>query len=326
MATARKLRTGSPILRLVTVRLIWTVAILLGVSVVAFVLMRALPGDFAIAAAGSQFVQADVLEATRRELGLDRPLWQQYLRWLGDALRGDLGNSFLTRRPVMAEIGPRFVVTAQLTLIAGVMALLIGGTTGLLSARLRGRADGIVRMINGFSLAVPNFVVATLIVLMAGLYFPFLNLFNYTPFLVDPVANIGGLLLPGLCLALAVSVTVSENTRAAVLEVSSQDFVMVARAKGLRPGRVLRNYLVRNALTPVITITGLQVATLLGGSILIETIFAIPGMGQYLFDSITSRDYPVIQAIVLLSAAVVVFVNLLVDIAYAKADARVRYE
>jgi len=326
VATARKLRTGSPILRLVTVRFIWTVAILFGVSVITFVLMRALPGDFAIAAAGAQFVQADVLEATRRELGLDLPLWQQYLRWLGDALQGDLGNSFLTRRPVMAEIGPRFVVTAQLTLIAAIMALLIGGTTGLLSARLRGRADGVVRMINGVSLAVPNFVVATLVVLMAGLYFPFLNLFNYTPFLVDPVANIGGLLLPALCLSLAVSVTVSENTRAAVLEVSSQDFVMVARAKGLRPGWVLRNYLVRNALTPVITVTGLQVATLLGGSILIETIFAIPGMGQYLFDSITSRDYPVIQAIVLLSAAVVVFVNLLVDIAYAKADARVRYE
>jgi peptide/nickel transport system permease protein len=164
------------------------------------------------------------------------------------------------------------------------------------------------------------------VVLMAGLYFPFLNLFNYTPFLVDPIANIGGLLLPALCLSLAVSVTVSENTRAAVLEVSSQDFVMVARAKGLRRGWVLRNYLVRNALTPVITVTGLQIAVLLGGSILIETIFAIPGMGQYLFDSITSRDYPVIQAIVLLSAAVVVFVNLLVDIAYAKADARVRYE
>lgn len=293
---------------------------------ITFVLMRALPGDFAVAAAGAQFVQADVLEATRRELGLDLPIWQQYLRWLGDALRGDLGNSFLTRRPVMSEIGPRFVVTAQLTLIAAVMALLIGGTTGLLSARLRGRADGIVRLINGVSLAVPNFVVATLVVLMAGLYFPFLNLFNYTPFLVDPIANIGGLLLPALCLSLAVSVTVSENTRAAVLEVSSQDFVMVARAKGLRRGWVLRNYLVRNALTPVITVTGLQIAVLLGGSILIETIFAIPGMGQYLFDSITSRDYPVIQAIVLLSAAVVVFVNLLVDIAYAKADARVRYE
>ncbi|MCL4187804.1 MAG: ABC transporter permease [Rhodobacteraceae bacterium] len=326
MATARTPRSGSPILRLVAVRLVWTAAILLGVSVVAFVLMRALPGDFAIAAAGAQFVQAEVLEAIRREFGLDQPVWVQYLRWLGEALQGDLGRSFVTRRPVTSEIGPRFVVTAQLTLIAALMALAIGGTTGLLSARLRGQTDWVVRLVNGLSLAVPNFVVATLIVLMAGLYFPFLNLFNYTPFLADPLANIGSLLLPALCLALAVSVTVSENTRAAVLEVSSQDFVMVARAKGLRPRRVLGSYLLRNALTPVITVTGLQVASLLGGSILIETIFAIPGMGQYLFDSITSRDYPVIQAIVLLAAAVVVFVNLLVDIAYARADARVRYE
>ncbi|MCB2001442.1 MAG: ABC transporter permease, partial [Rhodoferax sp.] len=121
-----------------------------------------------------------------------------------------------------------------------------------------------------------------------------------------------------------VSVTISENTRAAVLEVSSQDFVMVARAKGLGAGTVLRDYLIRNALTPVITVTGLQLAQLLGGSILIETIFTIPGMGQYLFDSITSRDYPVIQAIVLVAAGVVVLVNMLVDIAYARADARVK--
>jgi len=326
LAVARRPRRGSPILRLVAVRLVWTVAILLGVSVVAFALMRALPGDFAVAAAGAQFVQAEVLEAVRRELGLDQPLWVQYLRWLGDALQGDFGQSFLTRRPVTSEIGPRFVVTAQLTLVAGVMALVLGGTTGLLSARLRGRADWAVRLINGLSLAVPNFVVATLVVLFAAIYFPFLNLFNYTPFRVDPIANIGSLLLPGLCLALAVSVTISENTRAAVLEVASQDFVMVARAKGLRPGRVLGHYLLRNALTPIITVTGLQIASLLGGSILIETIFTIPGMGQYLFDSITSRDYPVIQAIVLLAAAVVVLVNLLVDVAYARADARVSYD
>jgi peptide/nickel transport system permease protein len=326
LAAARKPRRGSPILRLVAVRLVWTAAILLGVSVVAFVLMRALPGDFAIAAAGAQFVPAEVLEAIRREFGLDQPVWVQYLRWLGDALQGDLGQSFVTRKPVTSEIGPRFVVTAQLTAVAAVMALLIGGTTGLISARLRGRADWAVRLINGFSLAVPNFVVATLVVLFAAISFPFLNLFNYTPFRVDPLANIGSLLLPGLCLALAVSVTISENTRAAVLEVSSQDFVMVARAKGLRPGRVLWHYLLRNALTPIITVTGLQVASLLGGSILIETIFTIPGIGQYLFDSIVNRDYPVIQAIVLLAAAVVVFMNLLVDIAYAKADARVRYE
>lgn len=326
MPKARRPRRGSPILRLVAGRLVWTAAILFGVSVVAFVLMRALPGDFVVASTGAQFVAPEVLETLRRELGLDRPLWQQYAAWLGDALRGDLGNSFVTRRAVLSEIGPRFVVTAQLTFLAALMALAIGATTGLISARLRGRADWAVRLINGFSLAVPNFVVATLIVLFAGLYLPFLNLFNYTPFRVDPLANIASLLLPALCLALAVSVVISENTRAAVLEVSSQDYVMVARAKGLRPGRVLRNYLVRNALTPVITVTGLQVASLLGGSILIETIFAIPGLGQYLFDSITSRDYPVIQAIVLLAAAVVVLVNLLVDIAYAKADARLRYE
>jgi peptide/nickel transport system permease protein len=309
--------------RLILIRLALAVPILLGVSIAAFILVRLLPGDFAQTAAGVTDVSAATLDLMRHNLGLDRPIWAQYLLWLGHALGGDLGTSFATKRPVTSEIFPRLAVTFELTLIAALMAMAMGVATGLASARLRGRADWAVRVWNGFILAIPNFVVATLIVLLAGLYFPQIGIFNYTPFFTDPVANIGSLLLPGLSLALAVSVTVSENTRAAVLEIAAQDFVMVARAKGLRPRSVLWNYLVRNALTPVITVTGLRVASLLGGSILIETIFAIPGMGQYLFDSITSRDYPVIQAIVLVTAAIVVLVNVLVDIAYIRADARV---
>jgi peptide/nickel transport system permease protein len=298
--------------------------ILLGVSFVAFMLMRALPGDFAIAAAGSQSVAPEVLEAIRRDLGLDRPLLAQYLSWLGNALRGDLGTSFVTRQPVLGELLDRLIVTFQLTAIAAVIAMVMGTVTGLASARLRGVTDWCVRLYNGVMLAVPNYVIATLIVLLAGLYFPQISIFGYTPFLENPLANLGSLLLPAISLALAVSVTISENTRAAVLEVSNQDFVMVARAKGLAPRTILRDYLVRNALTPVITAAGLKIAALLGGSILVETIFAIPGMGQYLFDSINSRDYPVIQAIVLVAAAIVVLVNTLVDIAYARADARVK--
>jgi peptide/nickel transport system permease protein len=312
--------------RMVLIRLAWTVPILFGVSVAAFVLMRALPGDFAQAAAGTTAVTPEALDAIRHSLGVDRPIWEQYFNWLGQALTGDFGTSFVTKRPVMGELLPRLAVTAELTVIAAIIAMVFGAFTGLASARLRGRTDWIVRGINGFFLAVPNFVVATLIVLLVGLYFPTLGIFNFTPFFTNPLGNIGSLLLPALSLALAVSVTISENTRAAVLEVSSQDFVMVAWAKGLRSRTVLRNYLVKNALTPVITVTGLQLAALLGGSILIETIFTVPGMGQYLFDSITNRDYPVIQAIVLVAATIVLLVNVLVDIAYARVDARVSYE
>jgi peptide/nickel transport system permease protein len=308
--------------RVIVVRSMWMGAILLGVSFVSFVLMRALPGDFVLAAAGAQMLQPDVLDAMRRNLGLDRPLIEQYLSWLGAALHGDLGTSFVTRQPVLHELWPRFLVTLELTLIAAVIGLVMGVGTGLVSARRRGTADWIVRLYNGLILAVPNFVVGTLIVLLVGLYFPELAVLSYVPFRDDPIGNISGLILPAVALALATSVTISENTRAAVLEVSNQDFVMVARAKGLLPRTILWNYLMRNALTPIITVTGLQVATLLGGSILVETIFAIPGMGQYLFDSITSRDYPAIQAIVLVAAACVVGVNSLADIAYAHADAR----
>ncbi len=313
-------------IRMVAVRLLLTAPILLGVSIVAFVLMRALPGDFAQASAGTSTISAEALDTIRRSLGLDLPMWQQYLGWLGAALSGDLGVSFTLRTPVASEIFPRLAVTAELTLIAGLMAGLMGVTTGLLSARLRGMTDWVVRGWNSLLLAVPNFVIATLIVLLFGLYFPSVGIFNYVAFARDPSGNIASLLLPALSLALTVSVTVSENTRAAVLEVSSQDYVMVAKSKGLRPRAILRDYLVRNALTPVVTVTGLQLAALLGGSILIETIFTIPGMGQYLFDSIASRDYPAIQAIVLVASTIVLLMNVLVDIAYARVDARVSYD
>jgi peptide/nickel transport system permease protein len=312
-------------IRVVLVRLAWMMPILLGVSLVAFTLMRALPGDFAQAAAGTNTLSPEALQTIRRDLGLDRPIWAQYLQWLGQLARGDLGTSFVTAKPVLGELLPRLAVTFELTLLAGLMAMVLGVGSGLASARLRGRTDWLVRGINALWLAIPNFVVATLIVLLAGLYFPGLGIFNYVPFFDNPIDNLGSLVLPALSLALTVSVTISENTRAAVLEVAGQDFVMVARAKGLRSGAVLRDYLIRNALTPVITVTGLQLAQLLGGSILIETIFTIPGMGQYLFDSITIRDYPVIQAIVLVAAVIVLLVNVLVDVAYARADARVSY-
>ena len=312
--------------RLVLIRLAWMLPILFGVSVVAFVLMRALPGDFAQASAGTTELAPEALNIIRRDMGLDRPVWEQYLRWLGKLLKGDFGDSFTTHKPVLGELLPRLAVTAELTLMAGLMAMAMGASSGLASARLRGRTDWLVRGINGLFLAVPNFVVATLIVLLAGLYFPEVGIFNYTPFLTDPLGNLGSMLLPAFSLALAVSVTISENTRAAVLEVSSQDFVMVARAKGLRPSTILRQYLVRNALTPIITVTGLQLASLLGGSILIETIFTIPGMGQYLFDAVSSRNYPVVQAIVLVAATIVLLVNVLVDVAYARVDARVSYD
>jgi peptide/nickel transport system permease protein len=313
-------------IRMVAGRLALTLPILLGVSIVAFVLMRALPGDFAQASAGTTAISAEALDTIRRNLGLDLPVWRQYLAWLGAALAGDLGTSFVTHRPILGEILPRLAVTAELTFIAGLMALALGVCTGLASARLRGRTDWAVRGLNSLLLAVPNFVIATLIVLLFGLYFPTVGIFDYVAFAADARANLASLMLPALSLALTVSVTISENTRAAVLEVSSQDYVMVAKAKGLHPRAILGNYLVRNALTPVITVAGLQLAALLGGSILIETIFTIPGMGQYLFDSIASRDYPAIQAIVLVSASIVLLVNVLVDIAYARVDARVSYD
>lgn len=220
---------------MILVRLALTVPILLGVSIIAFGLMRALPGDFVLAAAGTTSVSDEVIATMRASLGLDRPIWEQYGIWFGNALTGDLGYSFATKKSVASELLPRLAVTAELTLMAGLLAMLMGVTTGLASARLRGRTDWAVRGLNSLLLAVPNFVIATLIVLLFGLYFPTIGIFNYVPFAKDPLGNIGSLLLPALSLALTVSVTISENTRAAVLEVSSQDYVMVARARACSP-------------------------------------------------------------------------------------------
>lgn len=313
--------------RLVLTRVLLAVPILLGVSVVAFVLMRALPGDYAQVQAGvTSEVSEETLESIRRSLGLDIPLWQQYLGWLGDALQGDLGSSFARKTSVTAEIAERLGVTLELTLIAVVMAIFLGVTTGLLSARLRGSAEWFVRTLNVLGAAIPNFVIATLIVLLVGLYAPTVPIFGFRALSVDPAANLQSLLLPALALAMSMAVTISENTRASVLEVENMDYVKVARAKGMAPGVILRRYLVRNALTPVLTVTGVQVAALLGGSIIIETIFGIPGLGQLLFSAVNTRDYPVLQGVVLVVATIVVLVNMLVDIGYAKVDARVRDE
>lgn len=313
--------------KLVLIRVLWAVPILLGVSIIAFFLVRALPGDYAQVQAGmTGEVSAETLDSVRRSLGLDRPIWQQYLAWLGDAVRGDLGTSFARGTSVRVEIVERVGVTLELTIIAAVMAVLLGVTTGLLSARLRGGAEWVVRTLNVLGAAVPNFVIATLIVLLVGLYVPSIPIFGYQAFSVDPGANIRSLLLPALALAMSMAVTISENTRASVLEVENMDYVRVARAKGMAPGVILRRYLLRNAMTPVLTVTGVQVAAIMGGSIIIETIFGIPGLGQLLFSAVNSRDYPVLQAVVLIVAAIVVLVNTIVDIGYAKVDARVRDE
>lgn len=308
-------------------RTLLTAPILFGVSIMSFVLMRLLPGDFSQVLVGlGNSVPPDVIARIKKTLGINLPIWEQYKLWLVNALQGDLGISFNTGRAVSPELWSRLLVTLQLTATAAVIALLIGVTTGILSARVQGKTEKIIRNMNSLIIGVPSFVVATLIVLMGGLYFQSISLFNYVSFSESPIDSFKYMFLPSISLALAMSVNISENMRAAILETASQDFVMLAKASGLRARTILWKHLIRNSLTPVITVFGLQLAALLGGSVVIESIFRIPGLGQLLFDSVNNRDYPVIQGIVLMVAFIVLIVNLLVDIAYAKADSRVKYE
>lgn len=304
-------------------RALWVIPILFGVSVLSFILIRALPGDYAQAVAGvGTDISPEMLEELRRSLGLDRPLTTQYFEWIAGVFRGDLGVSLTSGQPVLTEIASRVGVTLQLTILAAVMAIALGGLTGLLSGVRGGFWESLVRALNSFGIAIPNFVIATLIVLFAGLFFPWLSIFGYQSAEGNPFAGIPRLLLPAFALAVSMAVVISENLSASMREVEKQDYVLVARAKGLGRKRIVGSYVIKNALTPVVTVTGLQFAGLLGGSIVVETVFAIPGMGQLLFDSVTNRDYPMIQGVVLITAVLVIVVNLIVDLIYIRLDAR----
>lgn len=303
-------------------RLLWVVPIVFGVSVISFVLVRALPGDYAQMVAGvSTNITPEMLADLRHAYGLDRPLVVQYFEWLKGVCAGDLGTSLVSGKPVLSELVTRTGVTLQLTLLAAAMAIILGMLGGLISGAAGGPWEAGIRVLNALGIAIPNFVLATLIVLFAGLLFPWIPVFGFSP--SDGwMSSLTRLLLPALALAVSMAVVISENLSASIRETEKQDYVVVARAKGLRRNRVLRNYVVKNALIPVVTVTGLQFAAIVGGSIVVETVFAIPGLGSLLFDSVTSRDYPVIQGIVLVTVLLVIIVNLVVDLIYIRLDAR----
>lgn len=313
-------------IRVLIRRVLWIFPILIGVSLATFILLRALPGDYAQMVAGvSDGVTPEVLDAIRSRLGLDRPIWEQYLDWVSGVLVGDFGSSLNSGLPVTEEVFSRLGITLQMTLMALVFAMILGGLTGLVSGVFGGFFERTVRVINTLGIAVPNFVFGTLVVLFVGLYFPWVSVIGYTPIMVDPIGSIRSLFFPALVLSLSMSVVVSENLSASMRDVENQDYVTVAKAKGLSSRRILGSYVLKNSLTPVVTVLGIQFSAVVGGSIIVETIFAVPGLGQSLFDAVVSRDYPLLQGIVITVAAMVILVNLIVDLIYIKLDSRVRY-
>jgi len=312
-------------------RLVLFVPTLLGVSILIFVLMRLVPGDIAeilVYQSGSESsaIQQKQIRQIRQELGLDRPVVVQYLAWMGGALRGDFGQSYMQRRPVsdiLRERVPRSIELALLTLsIAVVWAVPLGVVSAV---RQNGALDYLARVVSLSGLSLPLFVTGALILYGLGRIFRWMPPLEFVSFTENPLENLKQLIWPALCQAYYISAPISRLTRSEMLEVIRQDYVRTARAKGLRERAVVYRHALRNSLLPVVTFIGWWGGRLLGGLVIMELIFVVPGMGTALVQAVSQRDYPTVQAMIFVMALVFLAVNLVVDLAYAWLDPRIRY-
>jgi len=290
-----------------------------------FALPRMIPGDVVQLMLEERAYGKD-LEDLRAKLGLDRPIYIQYFDWSRHVVQGQLGESLWTKRPVLEELARRLPVSLKLGFLALIFSVSMALPIGILAAvRQDSVADYVARTLAILGLSVPGFWLATLVILLPSLWWNWSPPIQYTEFSADPWAHVAQFIIPAFILGIATSAAVMRLTRAQLLEVLRQDYVRTAWAKGVREGGVVLKHSLKNALIPVITVLGTQIAQILGGVVIFETIFGLPGMGRFLFDAINQRDYPVIQGVNLLIVSVVVLMNLAVDACYAYLDPRIRY-
>lgn len=309
-------------------RLLAMAATLLGVSVIVFTMMRLIPGTVVEQLLGqSALVGEETIRALREFFGLDRPWYVQYVDWLGGLLRGDLGMSWRSNRPVLSLILSRLPVTAELALLAVAWSLIIGIPMGVVAALRRGATlDSVIRFASTLGLSVPAFWQGTLLILLFSIYLQWMPSIQWVSIRENVWANLSIIALPALTLGTATAAMISRMTRSTMLDVLGCDYVRTARAKGLREPRVVRHHALRNALIPVITVAGVQMGYILGGIVVVEDVFNLPGIGRLLLDAIFQRDYPVVQGTILVGAALFMGLNFLVDLLYAAIDPRIRYE
>lgn len=306
-------------------RLLLVIPTLFFITLIVFALTHIIPGDV-VELMFEDHGYAKDMQAMRALLGLDRPLHMQYLGWLGKVVRGDLGNSLWTKNPVTEEIFYRLPVTTELGLLAMFFAVVMAIPIGVVSAiRQDTVQDFVARSFAIGGLSVPSFWLATIAIVLPAYYFGWTPPIQFIKFADDPWGHVGQFLLPGFILGLASGASVMRLTRAMMLEVLRQDYVRTAWSKGLREGVVVLKHAMRNAVIPVITILGIQLAQVAGGTVIMESIFGLPGMGKFLFDALLQRDYPVVQGVNLLLASIIVLMNLITDLTYALIDPRIRY-
>jgi peptide/nickel transport system permease protein len=296
---------------------------LLGVAIVVFSLIHLVPGDPIRSALGTRF-DPELYETLLVRSGLDQPIMVQFFDWLGRALTGDLGVSFSTGRPVTAELADRLPATLLLASASLLVGLIIALPAGIISAVRQGKpVDYVASTFSQVGVSIPDFWFGIMLILLLSRTWGLLPPGGYTPITEDPVAGLQALIMPALTAGVVTGSILTRFVRSSVLEAMQADHVRLARAKGLPERYVLRHHILRNAWIPVVTITGLQLATLLGGIVVVEVVFSWPGIGRLALDSVFGRDYPVLQGAVLIIATGFLLVNLLVDLLYGKLDPRI---
>jgi len=307
-------------------RIALAVPTLILVSVIVFAMMRLMPGDV-VTRMVEGHAYAPTMDALRKDLGLDRPVHVQYLEWIGNiALHGDFGRSYWTRQPIWDEFARRFPVTLELAFLTIVVSVVIGIGVGIVSAvRQDSVADYTGRILSIMALSVPYFGLAVVVVVVPSIYFRWTPVWTYVPLTVDPVTNLKIMLVPALVFGITRAGPIMRIMRSALLDVLRQDYIRTAWSKGLGERTIVLRHALKNAMIPVISLIGLQMPLYIGGSVIIEAIFRLPGVGLFFFEALSKLDYPVVQSVNLIIAAIVVGLNLVIDLSYAFLDPRIRY-
>jgi peptide/nickel transport system permease protein len=313
-------------LRTALQRLADLIVVLLGVSVLVFLMIRLIPGDaVAIMLGANSEVTPEAMAALRARVGLDQPMVMQYVTWLAKVVTGDLGTSLWTGRPISGEIADHLAPTVELTVLALLIGVSLSVPVGCLMAVARGRASDVaMRVASIAGLTIPSFWLGLVLILVASMVAPTWQTLGYVPLNVDPLANLAQIALPAGVLALPIIANLSRLVRSAMLDALGQDYIRTARAKGASEWRVVMKHGLRNALIPFITSVGITAGTLISGSIVVEQVFAIPGLGRLVLGGIAERNYPLVQATILVMTSAFVVVNFAVDLLYALIDPRLR--
>jgi peptide/nickel transport system permease protein len=307
-------------------RLLMLVPVLFGITLLVFLIMQMIPGDVASTILGTDATPESIAQL-EKQFGLNLPWYQQYWNWISGILVGDFGESLRTGQPILPDMLNRFSLTLELTLISAFISWIIAIPLGIVAALRRNTStDFGVRLVSLLGVSIPNFALATLLILVLSLFFSYYPPVGYTSFFDNPVKNLQILFLPAVVLGTSMAGAVMRMTRSSILEVLRQDFIRTIRAKGASERVVIFRHALRNAMIPILTIIGMQIGYLLGGTVIIEQIFSLPGLGQMVLTAINQRDFPVVQGAILFIAFMFVMINLLVDLLYTYLDPRISYK